>query len=418
MRTTIKLHLKDSSARNGLGVLHLSITYKRKTSTRTTTIRLRKREWNGQLQEVHISPQISFSRQSELKYIRQQVIEVFRTAQMAAEQTLQSGSEQSAIAIIKRFEELQGHKGLIEYMRNRIQRLVASNRFETAHISQNALNSFLKFRSGEDIYFSDLSASLFVNYEQYLRRAGCSLNTISVYMRTLRATYNEAARRGYVETTQYTLFQQVFTGVDATPKKAISEAELSKIFSQSLPDDRQHLQLTKDLFLFSFFTRGMPFVDIAHLRKTDIQKETIAYRRQKTNQKIEIQIIPCIRDIIDRYLEDSSPDSLFVFPILASGATSRENWRIYRSALTRYNRHLKQLADVFQIIPNLTGYSARHSWASIANQQGVPIAVVSKGMGHTSERTTHIYINRLDYSDVHSANDRIAKLVHFESLEY
>jgi integrase len=162
--------------------------------------------------------------------------------------------------------------------------------------------------------------------------------------------------------------------------------------------------------MFSFFTCGMSFVDLANLRKNNIKGNAIIYQRKKTGQTIKIELFDCMIEIIERY-RDSNSD--FLFPILRKFEKCCDfvKWQKSREALATYNRRLKKIAKLAGLSEHITSYVARHSWASIASQIGVPLSTISRGMGHESEKTTRIYISQLDFSDVTRANKQIFALL-------
>ena len=161
------------------------------------------------------------------------------------------------------------------------------------------------------------------------------------------------------------------------------------------------MTLTRDLFLFSFYAQGMPFVDMAHLQNSQISNEHITYARHKTGQNISIRIEACMQEIIDRY---HSTESDYVFPILRNGNS-------YDKQLNRYNRCLKRLALKAGIKSNITSYVARHTWASIAYKSSVELSVISKAMGHTNPQTTLIYIKDINNEKLETANREILESV-------
>ena len=67
------------------------------------------------------------------------------------------------------------------------------------------------------------------------------------------------------------------------------------------------------------------------------------------------------------------------------------------------------VASIFSLTP--TFYKARHAWASIARSEHVPVGTISEAMGHTSERTTRIYLASLDTSAVDEANCKVIRAV-------
>jgi integrase len=147
----------------------------------------------------------------------------------------------------------------------------------------------------------------------------------------------------------------------------------------------------------------MNFVDIAYLKRKNIKGNTICYRRKKTGQEMTVELEGCMKEIIGQYQDENSE---YIFPVLRKWEKCDEFvlWKKSREALAIHNRNLKKLAKLVGIDKHLTSYVARHSWASIASQMGVPIGTISRGMGHESEKTTQIYVSQLDYSDVARAN--------------
>lgn len=157
------------------------------------------------------------------------------------------------------------------------------------------------------------------------------------------------------------------------------------------------------MFMFSFYTRGMAFVDMAYLRKKDLRGGVLTYRRRKTGQRLHVKWEKCMQEIIDKY--PASPTG-YLLPIITRSGRERTQ---YRNALHLVNSLLKKIALLVGLHTNLTMYVTRHSWASIARSQHIPLSVISEGMGHDSEATTQIYLASLDRSAVDKANRSILK---------
>ena len=225
-------------------------------------------------------------------------------------------------------------------------------------------------------------------------------------MRILRAAYNKAVALGYSR--QQEPFKQVYTGVDKTQKRAVDESIIQRLCLLDL-SSKQHLAFTRDIFMFSYFTRGMAFVDIAYLRHTDIGYNALNYIRRKTGQRLIIHIEPEIRTIIERYDNSVSP---YVFPIITSTDTEKA-YSQYQSALSKYNKNLKCLSLLLGPNVHLSSYTSRHTWASSAQKHQIPLSVISAGMGHTSESTTRIYLASLDNSIIDQANLSIISKINY-----
>ena len=241
-----------------------------------------------------------------------------------------------------------------------------------------------------------------MEYNDYLEERGITKNSISFYMRIWRAVYNRAVKEKIVE--QAYPFLEVYTGIDHTRKRAVPEEALCRLMELDLracPD----LELSRDLFVFSYCTRGMAFVDIAYLKKTDIEGDKIVYNRRKTHQMLIIKIEPCIRYLIEKYKKGTS-DSVYVFPILNS-EDENEKYNQYLIALSLHNIKLKKLTQLAGLGTPLSSYIPRHTWATTAHNRHIPISVISAAMGHTSEKTTEIYLASLENSVVDNANGEI-----------
>ena len=273
--------------------------------------------------------------------------------------------------------------------------------YRIAETYTTSVNSFSRFLGGKDIPFKALTPSLVVRYEAWLLDRGLCRNTTSFYMRNLRAIFNKAVKLGYAPPGDP--FQQVYTGVDKTRKRALPLSDIRRIKRLDL-SARPDLSLARDLFLFSFYTRGMSFVDMSYLRPDNIQDGYLVYARKKTGQSLRIKWEKSMQDIVDRY---DAPCSGYLLPIITS--KDRDERNQYRNILFRVNSGLAEISRMLHIDPPITTYVARHSWATIAYSQNVSVSIISEALGHDSERTTRIYLASVSNSRVDRANSMILK---------
>ena len=287
-------------------------------------------------------------------------------------------------------------------------------RYATAHVYENALRSFTVFCGTPCVSFRQITRENLRRYSNYLSACRLKLNTISTYMRMLRCIYNkgvDAHQTPYV----HRLFRDVFTGVDTRQKKAIPVNELhTLLYTDPQSEKLRRTQAIANL-LFSFF--GMPFVDLAHLEKSNLEGNILKYNRTKTGTPMSVEILESASDIVSRLRNFHSsvlpehPDYLFY---ILSGKNKRDEeaaYKEYQSTLRRFNNDLKSLARKLHIRSAVTSYTFRHSWATTAKYRGVPIEMISESLGHKSIKTTQIYlkgfdlnertkVNRLNYSYV------------------
>ena len=288
-----------------------------------------------------------------------------------------------------------------KFMERERERLSRQGRFGTAANYLTARNSFRAFLEGRDLSFGQLSRRLMADYQDWLKRKGVSPNTSSCYM---RAVYNKAVDEGL--TRQAYPFKGVYTGVEKTRKRNLGEKILRDM--ERLRPMESALRLARDLFLFSFLACGMPFVDMAFLKKEQLREGYLVYRRHKTGKQVVVKLDTRMYDIIHRYERSESP---YLFPVVRPEADAAEAYRQYRRGVCRYNRLLKRLGRLVGCSASLSSYAARHSWASQASASNVGLGVISKALGHTQLRTTQVYINDVNDSEVERANRRIMRKV-------
>lgn len=307
--------------------------------------------------------------------------------------------KQSVPSIVAQTQMQWPEVSFFDFAESLIENVSQLGRARTAETYTVSLNSFRRFRRAEDLPLGAIDSDLIEAYEAYLKRCGTSLNTSSFYMRNLRAIYNRAVEKDL--TPQNSPFRHVYTGVDKTIKRAISLTAIRQIKHLQLPPNTS-ADLARDIFLFSFYTRGMAFVDIAHLKKRDLRNGVLTYRRRKTGQQLSIKWEECMQAIVDKYQDRRSP---YLLPIIRDdGSTARAQ---YLCKSHNINRNLKSIGEKVGLSIPLTMYVARHAWASIAHSKNIPLSVISEGMGHDSESTTRIYLASLDNSVIDQANSII-----------
>ncbi len=291
---------------------------------------------------------------------------------------------------------------VLDFIKQQVNDCKLDNLLGTARNYERTLSSFREFLDGREISFAMLTERLVKEYEKWMFHRGLTRNSTSFYIRNLRSLYNKAIKLQIVPPSAP--FGDVYTGIDRTRKRAVDEATILRLLQLDL-DYSKALSLSRDLFLFSYCTRGMAFVDVAFLRKSDVVGGVITYMRRKTGQQLTVRIEPCIERIICRYRSDTvfSPD---VFPVL-TGADPQDAYKQYQIALNYHNRKLKRISEVMGGNINLCSYTARHTWATTARKRNVPLAVISEGMGHTNERTTRIYLASFDNSVIDKANELV-----------
>ena len=292
--------------------------------------------------------------------------------------------------------------GFLEYTCQWASRLERMGNVRTAETYRSALNQFSRFRQGEDLPLPDITPVLMEQFQGYLRSRRLTMNTVSSLMRILRSVYHKGVKEGLAIDCQP--FRGVYTGNAQTQKRALSRETIQRI--RQLQSDNPRLVFTRDMFLLSFYLRGMSFVDMAYLKRSDIHDGHITYKRHKTGQILTIRWEQQMQDIVDRHPNTQTD---YLLPIINKKNGKERNQ--YRNHQTHINRDLKEIARLTGITINLTMYCARHSWATIARDMQVPMNVISRAMGHNNERTTEIYIRSVDTDTIDSVNERIMQMI-------
>lgn len=395
--TSIKVKFRASTIPKREGVIYFQLIHNRKVRLITTRFRLLPNEWDTKKESVKCNT-TDPKRQKELQQIKKAIdIEL-----KALEELIVTLSKLSHYTVDDLMQHYSNHSltgSLKAFMEHQIRKMQQNNQSKTASIYATVLRSFLKFRRGHDLKIEKMDSDLMTRYETYLKENNICLNTISCYMRVLRAVYNKAVDMGLA--IQKQPFKNVYTGVDKTVKRAVNEDIIVRLKTLDL-DTQSELRIARDLFLFSFYTRGMSFVDMANLKCGNIEHGFLRYTRSKTGQNLTIKVESCIELIISRYQHLTVGD--YLLPICTAQSQN------YARQLRTYNNRLGRISTLLQLPKPLSSYVARHSWATLALRKGISVQIISESMGHENESTTRIYLASLDQSTIDEANARIISL--------
>lgn len=383
------------------GVICLQLIHNRKIKLLRTRFRLFPAEWDERKEKV-IFDSPPTSRQSYLQFVEAGLeFEIKRLHTLISTLELNNGEYTvNLIADLYISDSFNGYFfSFIDYV---VRDLKEKGRSKTATILLTAKSSFGRFLQEyeyNDILIDKIDNDLMRKYEQHLKASGIMKNSISCYMRSLRSAYNQAVSRGL--SIQRNPFANVFTRIDKTVKRAVDEDVIVRLKNMDLSSYKD-LSLARDLFMFSFYMRGISFIDMANLKKNNVKGDYIIYFRSKTHQMLRVKIETCMWEIINRY--GSQLIDNYLLPVYTF------NNRSHTSLLRNYNKRLKRISNILALGKPLSSYVARHTWATFALRKGVPIEVISEGMGHENETTTRIYLASLGQSAVDKANAKVIKL--------
>ncbi len=392
---SIKVKFRPSAVDGHEGTLYYQIIHDRRARQILSHHKIFPAEWDG----IKITIRPTSARRELLLGIRREICCDIERLQKIIKNLDDKGLTYMAEDVIAAYEEYMNEMSLSGFMRRAVYKLQLNGQMRTAETYTAALNSFMNFRAGEEIMLDSLSCEVMEEYESWLKKRGVAMNTISFYTRILRAVYNKAVDSGKIEN-RYP-FRHVYTGIAKTVKRALPIAIIKQIKGLDLRL-QPGLDYARDMFLMSFMLRGMSFIDMSYLRKSDLIDGHIIYRRRKTGQRLIIQWTKEMQHILNKYPQNDSP---YLLPIIRN--TVKNERFTYRNVGYNINRNLKTIARQIGVGIPLTLYVARHSWASAAKAKGIPLSVISEGMGHDSETTTQIYLASLDTSVIDKANSLI-----------
>lgn len=394
---SIKLKFKSSTLKDHEGTVYYQVIHGRRVRQLFTKYHLYINEWDENKSSVRIVAENGRTAflQSVKERIRWDIERLNKIVRGFEHRSLPYTVDD----IADEFEQYNRECSLFNFMENLIAKFIQNSKARTSETYRAALNSFKKYRRNEDVMLHEITSDMMCDYEGWLNSCGVLANTVSFYMRILRATYNRAVENGKIEDRRP--FRHVYTGVDKTVKRALPISVIRKIKSLDLSLNPK-LDYARDLFLLSFMLRGMSFVDMSFLRKSDLKNGCVSYRRRKTGQLLNIEWTYEMQTILSKYPENQSE---YLLPIIKSSGSDERS--VYRNVNAKVNYGLKQIATMVGVKIPLTLYVARHSWASAAKAKGIPLRVISEGMGHDSESTTQIYLASLDTSVINKANKLI-----------
>ena len=295
---SIKVKFRASTNENKEGTIYYQIIQNRVIRQLKTDYRLFMHEWNEDNNAIIIT---NNSRQNYLTSIEERIDWDIKRLQSIINQLENKRVKYTADDIIATFQKQANEQSLFNFMQSVIAQLQQMGKQRTSETYRCTLKSFMQFREDEDMLLADIDSDLMLMYEAYLRGRGLTKNSTSFYIRILRAVYNRAVEKDL--TTNRNPFKHVYTGIDKTIKRAIPLKAIKQIKNLDL-SLQPSLDFARDMFLFSFYTRGMSFIDMAYLKKKDLSNGILSYRRRKTGQQLFIRWEKCMQEIVDKYDTD------------------------------------------------------------------------------------------------------------------
>ena len=430
--TSIKISLdKRRCKSNGTYPLILRLTHNRKTTSIKTGIHLKKEDWDADALEV----KKSYKGAANIKRLNNE-IQKKKAEALDRILKLEEKVKQTPLTVTgvkQHIDPSVSSSSFYDYGDRLIKELINTERIGTARSYQGVLSALKTFNKGKpfeknmggnpketnkvrfsakykdanyrDLKFEEIDYNFLIKFENYHLSSGNELNGLAVYMRTIRSIYNQAMKSGDADKSQYP-FSDYKIKTEPTKKRALDGTYLTKIIALDLGQEHSCFD-ARNYFVASYMMYGMNFADMAFLKKTDIANGRIQYRRRKTSKQYDIKVSDNLDSILSHYIQ-LYPTSTYVFPVIKRDKPILIE-RDIQTARKHFNKNLKSIAELCGIEQNLTSYVSRHSFATQALMQNVPVSAISAMLGHSSLKTTEIYLKSLPSNILDEYNSKLLK---------
>ena len=311
----------------------------------------------------------------------------------------------TASTLIKTTEQTTIAKTVDMFYRELIAYYKQIGKIGNSNIYRDSYNSIKTFKKVDklDFLFSEINLAWLNEYEKFLISCDKAETTMSLLFRTLRSSFNKAIEQNLVRSEDYPFKSFKMSKFNLkTRKRAITKEEIRKILELDLSDEKELVQLSRDIFIFSYLQGGISFTDIASLTIENIINGRLEYSRKKTNTMINIPLQKESTILINKYFDDKKG---YVFPILnkQKHKTPMQKYSRIQKKIKQINHSLKQIAKRVDIEISLTTYVARHSYATVLKRSGVSTSIISESLGHSNEKVTQIYLDSFENSQIDEA---------------
>lgn len=297
-------------------------------------------------------------------------------------------------------KKVENNISLITWGETLMSRKKSANKPGTSKWYSEGIAALIKYNQGKDIKLFDITVSFLKNFEGYHLGRGNSKNTISIYLRAVRAIYNSAIEEDVFVPLKNSFENYSIPSVRRTKKRARTKGNMLNIKSLEYPTGSA-LWHAKNYAMIMFYCRGMNFIDLVQLKVQTVTETFMYYGRSKSDHPFAIKIVPELEKILGYYLKGKAPED-YLFPTNYDGST--KHFQKYKSQRRRMNERLKIIAKDAGIEGEFTTYYIRHSWATIAKYLGVSTEIISEALGHRNLRTTETYLKDFDNSVLDEAN--------------
>ncbi|MCW3128292.1 MAG: transposase [Bacteroidetes bacterium] len=291
-------------------------------------------------------------------------------------------------------QHLEGKKGtqsFFAFATELIEAMEKAQQIGNARVYSDTVAAFRNFNKGRDLTFREINYDFLTDFETAHYAKGNKVNGLSVYLRTVRAIYNKAIKKGLVDADLYPFKLYEIKG-KRTGKKAMPESSVKTVVALTETQKRKH-QWVRHFFLLMYFLRGMSFVDLAYLKMKYMNHGRLKYDRRKTGSPLDIEIPPQAKDIIDLYAKGKGPED-YILPCITSTDPKKQYYQVLDKR-RKFNKILKEFAPAYGLPEEVSSSVIRNTFATRANDIGIPLTAISEFLGHKDLRTTQRYLDSL-----------------------
>jgi integrase len=397
----IKFLLRNKPTNEGLYPVVLRVTKNRKSKIISLSFKCNQSDWD----EVNLQFKKTFPNHTQsnlvLAKLREKALKIVNDFELEENDfTLDMfeekfrGIELNKTTVLNFFEEI-------------ITDLIKSGKVGNAKAIKETKSSFFDFCKKKTIMFKEITPALLDKYEVYLREKNNSDGGVAFKMRELRAVYNKAIKKNIVEEKHYPFKVYKISKLKVgNIKKALSREEIALI--QNLDESKYpNLVEAKRLFMFSYYTRGINYMDLSLLKWSNISGDKIQYIRSKTKGVFSFKLLPPAIEILD-YYKTTFKGTNYVFPILLrENMTPTQIQNRKHKKLKKINSDLKKIAEILGLDKSISFYTARHSYATNLKYLGVSVEKISQSMGHKNVAITMSYLKAFNDEDIDAENEKL-----------
>lgn len=401
MKISIKLY-KSKVLASGAHPLMVCISHMKERKYVSTGLFCQAKYWDFNKNE----PKRNHPDRNLLETVLAQKLAIYHTKVLGLESGNKEVSVKQVLQVIGLPKQQQDTRGLFLFLSDVIQGLMDRGKVGRARLYKRLLSSLKEFNGNKELAFSDVDVPFLNRYEVFLYQSRLVENSINTYLKVLRALLNMAIKDKMMKKESYPFNDYSLSKFSTlTKKRAITKEELKRVADLDFSKNK-NLSIARDLFLFSYYGQGMNFRDMAYLKWSQVVNGSVIYTRMKTGKVIHYDLLPPAIDILGRYKLSDSQLNGYIFNILDdtkhTNPVQIDN-RV-KHVLKKINSYLEEISKMAGIAVHLTMYVARHTYATVLKESGIPTSVISEALGHKSEFITQTYLKSFSNDVIKQAN--------------